>query len=293
MDALAYDGSFWRRLAQLGASRAPAWWVRCSAPVFGWAAAVAVPSARRSVLAGLRMTRGERGRLRDTIDVARTFGGYASHLAEALAAGSKNAREPDVAVDGVRHLDDAMAIGRGVILATLHTGGWDIVGPSFAKMRGVDVVMVMAPERDERARAIQDRARRERGLRVVHVGDDPLATLDLLASLREGHAVAVQIDRVPPKARARAVTLFDAPGQIPEGPLRLAAASGAPIVPMFFSRRGFRAYAIDVRPALRLAPRPSEVDLDRAAETLASEMSTFLRAHPTEWFHFDAPPEAT
>jgi KDO2-lipid IV(A) lauroyltransferase len=82
------------------------------------------------------------------------------------------------------------------------------------------------------------------------------------------------------------VTLFDAPGTIPEGPLRLAAVAGAPVLPVFCARTGYRRYLIDVRPPIVLSRRPTDAELDAAAQALASEMTRFLRAHPTQWFHF-------
>src|SRR5882672_9685875 len=46
---LALDGPFWRRVAHLGASRAPGWFVRWSPPLIGVAIAIAVPKLRRTI----------------------------------------------------------------------------------------------------------------------------------------------------------------------------------------------------------------------------------------------------
>ena len=70
---LAHDGSFWRKLARVGAQRGPEWWLHYSPPIFGLAAAIAVPSARRAVLRNLHRIRGDAGRINDVIDTARTF----------------------------------------------------------------------------------------------------------------------------------------------------------------------------------------------------------------------------
>ncbi len=148
--------------------------------------------------------------------------------------------------------------------------------------------MVMAREPNEQARALQDNARLAAGgVKVTHIGEDPLAPLGLLHHLRKGGVVALQLDRTPPGIRARDVTLFDAPGKLPEGPLRLASLSGAPILPIFCARRGYRDYAIDVRPPITLPRRPSNAEMKAAAQRLADEMTRFLRLHPTQWFHFE------
>ena len=141
--------------------------------------------------------------------------------------------------------------------------------------------MVMASEADGQAREVQDDARRASGLRIARA-DDPFGTLGLLHELRRGSVVGLQIDRVRPGLRARAVALLDAPGSIPEGPLRLAAASGAPILPIFTSRRGYRSYLIDIRPPLFLPRRPSEAELDACAQTIprTSSGASFALTRP-------------
>jgi KDO2-lipid IV(A) lauroyltransferase len=143
-------------------------------------------------------------------------------------------------------------------------------------------------ERDPAARAIQDDARRASGLLVTHVGDDPLSALPLVHHLRSGGVVALQIDRVPPGLRARSVDLFGARGAIPEGPLRMAMLTGAPLLPIFAARTGYREYEVVAHAPIRLARRATEGELDTAAQALADAMQSFVRKHPTQWFHFRA-----
>jgi KDO2-lipid IV(A) lauroyltransferase len=234
--------------------------------------------------------RGERGGVRDTLDVARTFATYASCLAEVLSSGSKNARVPTATVRGIHNFDEALAPGRGIVFATAHTAGWEIVGPLLSRDRRVRVMMVMERERDAMARALQDEARRAQGLEVAHVGvDDPLASLPLLRHLRKGDVVALQIDRAPAHVRTRAVRLFDASGVVPEGPLRLAQLSGAPVLPVFCARVGYRSYTIVAYPPIFIDKRASAEALDAAAQRIADAMTDFVRAHPTHWFPFRQP----
>lgn len=285
--AFALDAVFWRRLAKLGSTRGPEWWVRYSPAFFGWTAALVLPSARRAVLANLRQIRGNAGPLRDTLDVARTFGTYAGCLAEVLATGSKNARVPPVAThEGMENLDSVLAAGAGAIFVTAHTAGWEVVGPLLARAKSVELIMVMQPERDAAAREIHDQARLVPGVRILHVGDDPFASLPLLRHLQKGGLVALQIDRVMPGMKTRDVALFDGRGVIPEGPIRLAQLSGAPIVPVFSARSGYRRYEVRVDAPIRVARRATDADLDFAAQAIADDMTRFLRAHPAHWFRF-------
>lgn len=286
--SLALDGSFWRRMAQWGSSQGPEWFVRYSPPFIGVAIAAVAHDRRRAVRDNLRRVRGDRGFFRDAVDVARTFAGYASCLTEILGAGSARGRLPEAVIVGEHHLAGALAEGRGqgLIVVTAHTAGWEAVGPLLSRDHGRPVLIVEAPELDDGARAIQDGARRAHGLNVVHAGDDPLAALPLIRHLREGGVVALQVDRTPLRMRSRACSLFGRPGRIPEGPFRLAALTGAPIVPAFAARTGHRRYEVHIHAPLRVGRAASGVDLDAAAQTVADAMQSFVRAHPTQWFHF-------
>jgi KDO2-lipid IV(A) lauroyltransferase len=285
MDALSLDGYFWRRMARFGA-RGPEWFARFAPPLIGVAICAMAPAHRRAIARNLRRMRGRRGAIRDACDVARTFATYASCLTEVLGGADARGRAPEALIWGELHVDDALADGRGVLFATAHTAGWEAFGPLLWRDRRLRVLVAEARERNEAARTIQDEARREQGLVVTHVGDDPLSGLPLLKHLRKGGVVALQIDRVPAGARARRVSMFGGPGRVPEGPLRLASITGAPILPVFTARTGHRRYEVVVHSPLRVARRPSEAELDAAAQAIADGLQQFVLAHPTQWFHF-------
>lgn len=282
----ARDGMFWRRLAAMGAQRFPQWWVEYSPPFFGLAAAALVPEARGKVLRNLRRIRGPAPWTRDVSETSRTFMAYAGVLAEVLSFGSKNAGPPQARSEGAENLRDALAMNKGLILLTLHTAGWDVAGPLFLDHAKVDVLIVMERERDAAARALHDKARAASGVRVLHVGDDPLASLPLLRHLRARGAVAMQIDRPPPSGRVVPVRLLGDEDTLPEGPFRLAQLSGAPVLPVFTARVGFREYLLRVGTPRLVARRASREELTRTAQIVSDEVTAFLREHPTQWFHW-------
>lgn len=284
-EAAAHEGLFWRRAARWGA-HGPEWWLKIGPPFFGWAAAACVPSARRAVRRNLERLRGPASPLRDAREVLETFGNYASCLAEVLSNGAPaGPRRPDALVVGERHVRDAVSERKGIVLVTAHTAGWDIVGPLLGEAYGLDLVLVTHPEPDARAGQLQDEARRRAGVSIAHVGD-PLASLPLLHHLRQGGVVALQLDRIVPGMRTRAAPVLGAEGAVPEGPLRLAQLSGAPILPIFCARRGHREYLVEAFEPRRLPRRATEAEIDAAAAHVAACMTSFLRAHPTQWFQF-------
>jgi lauroyl/myristoyl acyltransferase len=286
--ALALDGAFWRRVAFLGASRAPSWFVRWSPPLIGAAIAMAMPAMRRRISLQLATVRGRVSPLRDTIDVLRTYANFASCLTELLSTGSKNAPPPQATIHCGPEVAALLSADRGVIFATAHTAGWESLGALLARQHHKKVMIVMQRERDGRARELQDALRRaEGGVQIQHVGRDPLASLPLMRHLREGGVVALQIDRVPQGMASRHVRLFGRDGVIPEGPLRLAQLTGAPIVSVFSARTGHRRYEIFVNEPVVVARWAEPAAVDEAAQQVADALSAFVRARPTQWFPFN------
>lgn len=282
-----HDSGLWRRAVEAGVKYGPDPWVRYSPPLIGLACAAALPAQRRAVQRNLRLARGPASPLAELASVARVFATYASCLTDAFVAGSDRG---DVARGRIVHDErfaEAISAGRGVILATAHAGGWQVAGPLLQGRHEVDLLVVMRRERDARAHELQETVRDRAGMRVAYVGDDPLDALPLYAHLRKRGVVAVQMDRLPRGMRGRKGLLFGAPWDVPEGPLRLAAASGAPMVPVFTRRLGYMEYEVHVATPIRLPHKPSSSDLDAAAQAVLDAMETFVRANPTQWFQFE------
>jgi lauroyl/myristoyl acyltransferase len=269
-----------------GVRHGPEPFLQYSPPFFGMAFAAALPKARQLVRANLRRVMGRRPPLEEMVNVAAVFSNYASCLTEAMLLGSGRGAELVPRSQGIERYHACAAEGRGVIIATAHTGGWEIAGPVLSGVHPAEVIIVMRRERDERARAIQDEARSRAGVKVVHIGDSPFDALPLLRHLRGGAVVAMQIDRAYPGMRSREVKFVGAPWQAPEGPLTLSALSGAPILPIFMRRVGFMEYEAVVEPPIRLPRRPTEAEMDGAAQEMTGAMERFVRAYPTQWFHF-------
>jgi lauroyl/myristoyl acyltransferase len=284
---LALDGLFWRRVAQVLACRAPSWFVRWAPPLIGIVIALAMGRPRRALARRLERARGPVTAWKALLDACRTFANFASCITEVLSTGSKN----DVASGSKVHehpdVDALLSSPRGIIFATAHTAGWESLGALLARQHHKSVMIVMRRERNAEARKLQDAIREAHdGVQIVHVDGDPLASLPLVRHLRGGGVVALQIDRVPPGMCRRAVRLFGSAGAVPEGPLRLAQLTGAPIVPVFSARTGHRRYEVHLRKPIAIARRSPAEALDTAAQKLADDLSAFVSAHPTQWFAF-------
>lgn len=285
-EELRFDSAFWRKFMIGGIKYLPEKFVQYSPTLFGLGFGLGLPIMRKRVQMSLEHVLGPRSAAQEALDIAAVFTNYAHCLTEAVLIGTNRGYEVKSRIINIEHYDECVAKNRGIIIATAHTGGWDIAGSMLRRDRQHKVVIVMARERDSGARRVQDEMRKKAGVDVVHIGDSPLDALPLLKHLKENAVVAVQIDRSPPNMRAKETTLLGKPWRVPEGPIRLAAASGAPILPIFTRRLGFLEYEAVMFPPILMARRPTPEEIDQAAQQLMDNLGSFLRTNATQWFDF-------
>jgi phosphatidylinositol dimannoside acyltransferase len=270
-----------------GVSRGPYALVRYSPPLWGLGFAAILGQQRAVVRRTLRMVLGARPAWQELRDVGAVFANFACSMTDAMLIGSDRGYKPLLSAVAPWHFEQALALGKGMVMATAHTAGWDLGGPILNSVQPAEVLVVMERERAADALELQDAVRRRAGVHIVHVGSDPLSSLPLLQHLRRKRGVvAMKFDRVPPRMRSRPVRFFGTEWRVAEGPLSLAALTGAPIVPVFTRRLGFLEYQCVIMPPISLSPKPSSAELDEAAQRLASALERFVRSYPTQWFRF-------
>jgi lauroyl/myristoyl acyltransferase len=183
----------------------------------------------------------------------------------------------DGAMEGIEHLNDALAAGRGVVVALPHSGNWDMAGLWFVGHHGAfsTVVERLAPE------ALYQRFvdyRASLGFDIVPLTGAGSPTLRLLRRLRAGGVVCLLADRDLTGA-GMAVEFFGGTARMPLGPARLAAATGATllVVGCWFTPDG---WGIRFHPPV---PVPDRSAVPQATQTVAGYFATDIAAHPQDW----------
>jgi lauroyl/myristoyl acyltransferase len=183
----------------------------------------------------------------------------------------------DSAMEGVEHLNVALARGRGVVVALPHSGNWDMAGLWFVGRHGAfsTVVERLAPE------ALYQRFvayRGSLGFDIIPLTGDETLTRRLLHRLRAGGVVCLLADRDLTGA-GTTVEFFGTTARMPLGPARLAAATGATllVVGCWFTADG---WGIRFHPPV---PVPDRSVVMQATQTVADCFATDIAAHPQDW----------
>jgi len=169
-------------------------------------------------------------------------GGLAFFVAHRL--GAERALER-VRVDGVEHMDAAIAEGKGALLVTFHFGAFELLASGIGTRFGARAVGRASDDVGPTAVLIE--MRRELGCDTIQRGE----ALDIIRTLRAGKPVAMLIDQDTNDVHGGFVPFFGHLAHTPLGPAALAVRTGVPVVMGFITWEGLTRHCVTVLPALR------------------------------------------
>lgn len=203
----------------------------------------------------------------------------ATSLLEFLAMVSKPATVlarvavPDSAIREIR------GRGRGAVIATAHTGNWDVAACAVARAAPLSVVTKRLHVRA--LDAFWQGARRRRGLKLLEVGR---AARGAESALRRGELVAMLIDQAPERSRGVARTTFLGDlAWVDLAPALIAMRAGSPLVIAFPRRCADGSHTIEVAKILEPPAVPSRAWATQAMLEATRALETFVMSCPEQW----------
>lgn len=200
------------------------------------------------------------------------FLGLASVSREELVARTR--------LEGLEHLHEALALGKGVLVLTGHLGNWELAGAAAAA-RDYPFFAVgrrqANPLLDARVNEIRERF----GGRVIAHRN---AVRPVMRALREGGLVAFLMDQKALLREAVLSTFFGQPVATNQGLALLALKTGAPVVPGFDERVGGQ-HVMRVWPALEPPGEGSrEQRVEAFTRAIDGAIEAAVRRRPEQWF---------
>jgi KDO2-lipid IV(A) lauroyltransferase len=188
-------------------------------------------------------------------------------------------------VVGYSHIVEGRLAGRGVLLLTAHLGNWEVGGLMLAQMKQ-PIHVVLVPDIFPGVERQRRRLHEASGVTEIRVDRSFVPTLSVLRALSENGIVAMQGDRDFDNTGV-AVPFFGREAFFPRGPLRVAMASGATVLPAFIVRMPDGRYRAIVE-----GPLPIENGEDRDAALRANLgryvaiLERYVREYPEQWYCF-------
>jgi KDO2-lipid IV(A) lauroyltransferase len=177
--------------------------------------------------------------------------------------------------EGLEHFERARQQGKGVLFATAHLGNWELSAFAHALM-SAPMHVVVRPLDNPRIDALVERRRAGSGNRLIEKKD---FARSILQALKNNEAVGILIDQNAGLDNGVFVDFFGMPACAVAGFAKLAAHSGAAVIPgyaLWSEKEG--------KYILRFfAPLPVTGDATLDTQILHAQLECVIRRYPDQW----------
>jgi KDO2-lipid IV(A) lauroyltransferase len=235
---------------------------------------LALPRLRQTAYRNLSLALPDADRKAITGRVFDSLGRVLLSVAKFPRIGSGNAQRW-IRCEGLEHFEDALRGGRGALIATGHLGNWELSAYAHAWLTA-PMNMVVRPLDNPLIDRLLQRRREASGNRSISKRE---IARPILKALAANQAVGMLIDHNSAAAGAVFVDFFGVPAATDAGFAKLAARSGAAVIP------GFAFWCeTERRYILRFYPRvPMSGDAEGDTAKLQAALEEIIRSHPGEW----------
>ena len=168
----------------------------------------------------------------------------------------------------------------GVIIVTAHMGSFE-VGAAALLTQEKKIHVLFRPDQRNLFEQIRSTLRKKLGVVEVPVDEGWTVWMRLRDALANDEAVLIQGDRVLPGQRGQPMPFFDGHTLLPTGPVKLALATGAPIIPVFTVRTRKGKVRLFIEQAIRVGA--GNDDAESAMRKIAEVMESYVRRFPDQW----------
>ncbi len=207
------------------------------------------------------------------------FQNYGRMLADFVLMGSLMPDEliGQMSVDGLEHVDTALARGRGAIMAVPHMGSWDMAG-SYAAALGYSVYAVAERFPGSLNEAVVE-TRQRFGLNVISMGRP--AVRAITEALQKNGIVALLCDLE--QGPGVDVRFFGRQAVVPGGPAAIAIKTGAALMPSYVYGVAPSRYHIHLDPPLSW---PEGETKESLMQKVVDRFEDFIKERPDQWYAF-------
>ena len=185
-------------------------------------------------------------------------------------------------IEGEAYFEDALRMGRGLIIATCHMGNFE-VGAAAVAARVPETHILFRGDVHGGFEQIRADLHRRLNLTEAHVEGGLDTWMRLRDALGRGAAVLIQADRCMPGQPGTATPFLHGHVEMPDGPAKLARVTGAPIVPIASSVQADGRVLLHVDPPID----PLQTDPRNANELIRIRLAQFftrvISNHPAQW----------
>jgi KDO2-lipid IV(A) lauroyltransferase len=192
----------------------------------------------------------------------------------------KDSLEKFFTIEGIDHIHEALALGRGCILLTGHLGFWEAGSYVFPTL-DIPTGIVAKPMKNPLIDAYFRRMREAHGGYIINTHK---GARRILKALQNNHMVGILMDQHMPRSQAVRVPFFGRPAYTTPIIAQLAIKSQIPVVPAFSYRNPDNTYRIKVSSMFFLENDLSEEGILASTALMTKKIEDGIREDISQWF---------
>lgn len=218
----------------------------------------------------------------------RSFRNLAFNAIEIIRAPSLSSAWESKYMDCEKTMDDIQAYtdtGRGVIVALVHAGNWDLAGV-IASRRSIPAAFIARSQKNPLTNKFVNEMRSLRGSVIVD-RDDPRFLPKVLEQLNAGKALAILID-LRSKTNVPDAEYLGKPANLSAGIVMIAQHARVPILPMALVRDGWFGHRwLPMKPIETQAGKNKKQERAEVLQALLDQFSGFVMDNPEQYFWYN------
>ncbi len=192
-----------------------------------------------------------------------------------------------ITVKNLHYIEKVLAHQKGGIILTAHLGNWELGALTLSEL-GFPMTVIALPHKEKSVNSFFNEQRESKGgLKIVPTN---IAIRNCLKQLKSNQLIAVVGDR-DFFQHGEVLPFLEEKALLPKGPAAFSFKTGAPIIPVFFTRAEEENYELSVcRPIYPETVIPDGCEEDKAIKILMKEyipvIESQIRKYPDQWMMF-------
>jgi Kdo2-lipid IVA lauroyltransferase/acyltransferase len=185
-----------------------------------------------------------------------------------------------ITIDGLEHVEAAMASHGRALGLSAHLGNWEILSAAH-RLSPYPLAVVVRPLDSAALNGLAEAVRNKTGVELI---DKRRALRPVLTALGQGRIVGILLDQNASRREGVFVPFFGRPASTSRSIALLAVRTGTPVLPIFARREAGGRHRVIVHPPIELPPtNDPEVAVVELTARCTAAIEAAVRETPEQW----------